>query len=289
MLVENCCQALLAEILPSVTLHRKTGYAIEIGCGTFAFYCELFDQLNLPAIAVEPLPVKNLRKLCKRRNIPLVEACIAEKDGTIDLYMGNYLGSENLNLNSTRQSWWGATEATKKVNAMTMKSLIDEFFIEEISCLKIDIEGAEYSVLSQLSSLSRKLMPKVIMFEYGGGGTFESRQGGWAEEFLQDTVNILHLLKKLGYRQLIQIDSEKGFQEKSFDLKNTDLDSATLFSPGNVYGNIITLHCDEYYPEDRIQGICKKYNGNHLDAPALKISESFLKRVSIRIRQLIYG
>ncbi|MBD2230081.1 FkbM family methyltransferase [Phormidium tenue] len=287
MLVEDCCQALLAQILPTVG-YSKSDYAIEIGCGTFAFYCELFDKLNFPTIAVEPLPAKNLKKLCRRRNIPLVEACITEKNGTVNLYVGNYLGNENLNLSSTCPDWWGSTATAKEVASITLKDLISMFSIERIGCLKIDIEGAEYSVLNQLSSLNPKLLPKVIMFEYGGGGTFESKQGGWAKGFLQDTMNILSLLNNLGYGQLIQIDSEKESKEKVFNLETINLVASTLFSSKNVYGNMIAIHDNKSFPKDRIESICNSFRGDHPETPPLKISEPLSKRIAVEFRRLVY-
>jgi FkbM family methyltransferase len=286
MLVEECCQALLAEILPQSS-SVDSSYAIEIGCGTFAFYCELFDRLGLKAIAVEPLPVENLRKLCRYRNISLAETCVAEHDGLIDLYVGNYLGNENLNLNSTRPDWWGAASTAKKVHSMTLRSLIEKFNIEEISCLKIDIEGAEYSVLSQFSDLSLNLLPRVLMFEYGGGGTFENQQGGWTEDFLKDTLSIVNLLRDLGYEQAIQIDSEEGSCEKILDLKTSPLDANNLFSPKNVYGNIIALYASSY-AENKIRDICRSYRDNQFKTLPLEITEPLLKRISIKIRQLMY-
>ena len=68
MHVEECSQALLKQILPEVDSNRS-GLAIDIGVGTFAFYCQLFDQLRFPTIAVEPLPNKQLRQLCRYRQI----------------------------------------------------------------------------------------------------------------------------------------------------------------------------------------------------------------------------
>ena len=38
MRVEACCQSLLAEILPEID-PKKEGYCIDVGAGTFAFYC----------------------------------------------------------------------------------------------------------------------------------------------------------------------------------------------------------------------------------------------------------
>lgn len=287
MLVESCCQAILAEILPSLSTNRLD-YAIEIGCGTFAFYCELFDKLGLKTIAVEPLPVNNLRKLCFSRDFPLVEACITECDGLIDLYIGNYLGEQNLNLNSTNPKWWGVTSTVKKVESMTLKTLINKFSLDQIICLKIDIEGAEFSVINQLSSLSETLIPKVIMFEYGGGGTYGSREGGWAEEFLKDTLNIIALLPQLGYTMAIKIDSEEEAFEKIIDLKNEILDADNIFEPRNIYGNIIALHGSSLISKDIINNTCKDYRGSQVKAPSLEIAEPLTKRLYIKLRQMVF-
>ena len=57
MKVEDCCQALLAQILPTVDPQRQ-GICIDVGVGTFAFYCELFAQLGfetLPSFVVGPM------------------------------------------------------------------------------------------------------------------------------------------------------------------------------------------------------------------------------------------
>lgn len=286
MLVEKCCQNLLAEIIPDLS-SVDSSYAIEIGCGNFAFYCELFDRLGLKTIAIEPLPVEHLRRICRSRNIPLAEACVAEHDGFIDLYIGNYLGKEDLNLNSTRPDWWGATSTVRKVRSMKLDTLIKDFDIQGISCLKVDIEGAEYSVLNQLSSLTSNLLPKVLMFEYGGGGTFESQQGGWAEDFLKDTLNIVNLLRDLGYGQAIQIDAEEGACEKILDLRTYSLDANSLFSPKNIYGNIIAIHGSNY-SDERIRDICQCYRGNQLKVSPIEITEPLLKKLAIKIRQIIY-
>lgn len=287
MIVEDCCQAVLAEILSS--FGKESGYAIEIGCGTLAFYCELFNKLGFKTIAVEPLPIDYVRHLCQYRNITLVESCIGEYDGTIDLYIGSYLGKENLNLNSTRSNWWGSTSTAKKVESMTLKTLIEKLNIDEITCLKIDIEGAEYSVLKQLSSLSSNQIPNVLMFEYGGGSTFEEKQGGWSEEFLQDTLNILSLLHQFGYRQAIKIDSEQGSVEEVLDLNAVEIKAENLFSPKNIYGNIIALYGENKYSEDKIHEICQNYRDNNRKAPSLKFRESLPSRIlSMRLKICFY-
>ena len=44
MRVEPCCQSVLANILPVVD-SKKEGICIDVGVGTFAFYCEMFGKL----------------------------------------------------------------------------------------------------------------------------------------------------------------------------------------------------------------------------------------------------
>lgn len=56
MNVEECCQALLAYTL-SIVAQQRSHTCIDVGVGTFAFYCKLFAQLGFPTLAVEPLPI----------------------------------------------------------------------------------------------------------------------------------------------------------------------------------------------------------------------------------------
>src|SRR4029077_8803890 len=76
MQVEECCSALLELILPSIDKDRS-GWAIDVGVGTFCFYCEQFARLGFRTAAVEPLPVEELKNLCSKFNIRLVETCLS--------------------------------------------------------------------------------------------------------------------------------------------------------------------------------------------------------------------
>ena len=57
MRVEACCQAVLTDLLPKIDPQRL-GKCLDVGVGTFAFYCQKFAELGFEAIAVEPLPIK---------------------------------------------------------------------------------------------------------------------------------------------------------------------------------------------------------------------------------------
>jgi FkbM family methyltransferase len=285
MKVEACCQALLAKIIPEVAPSRS-GFTIDIGIGTSVFYFELFDKLGFKSVAVEPLPTKQLIQLCQYRNIPLVEACISTQDGMTDLYIGSYQGNQDFNLNSTRPNWWGATSIAKKVQSITLKTLINQLAIDEVTCLKVDVEGSEYSILKQFSSLEKKLHPKVLMFEYGGGNTYGSREAGWSREFLEATLSIFKLLQCLNYQLLIKIDSEDGSRETIFDLKDLQIEAGSIFSFKNLYGNIIALHENIDYSKSMIHDICKTYRDHGDQTPPLKISEPLSRRVSRKMRQI---
>ena len=285
MHVEECCQALLNEILPEIDSERS-GLAIDIGVGTFAFYCQLFDQLKFKTIAVEPLPNKQLKQLCKYRDIQLIESCISEVDGTVNLYIGSYNGEENLNLNSLRSDWWGSTATAKQVQSMTLAKLLAEIAATNITCIKIDVEGMELSIIQQFSQLSQSLLPKVLMFEYGGGATQESGIGGWSKELLDGTIKSLEILRNLGYGQTIIVDLAPDSQEQVVDLQSENLAFKNLFPPQSIYGNIIALKGVQY-PEAKIASICQSYRDNKTVAPPLQVKESLVKRVSLKMRQLI--
>src|SRR2546421_252028 len=152
MQVEECCRTLLAEILPAVD-ESRSGLAIDLGVGTFCFYCEMFADIGFTSIAVEPMPTNELKYICARKNITLIPACVSEVNGTVDLFLGNFQGSENLNLNSMRADWWGATKDKREVKSMRLPNLLEMLNAERVTCLKLDVEGIEPVIIEQLPSL----------------------------------------------------------------------------------------------------------------------------------------
>lgn len=259
MEVESCCQALLKRILPEVD-PQKSGYCVDVGVGTFAFYCELFAQLGFTTIAVEPSPVKKLKKLCDRRSIQLVEACLSDKNGTQTLYMGNFASMDNENFNSLEAEWFGSSPKTKEVKALDLQTFLDEAAIENLTCLKLDIEGWEPVVMKQFADLEPTRLPKITMFEYGGGGPRDQGGKGWSESFLAGTLTCLETLKSCGYGFSIIIDYAYDAEVKIVDLQNQALDADELFLPNAVYGNIISFREGDF-SEAAIANICKAYKG----------------------------
>ena len=259
MQVESCCQALLKEILPEIDPDRK-GVCVDVGVGTFAFYCELFAKLGFQTIAVEPSPVKKLEKLCERQPIKLVEACLSDKNGTQTLYMGNFASMANENFNSLEPAWFGSSPDTKEVKALDLLTFLSDTNIEKLTCLKLDIEGWEPVVMKQLPEISPEQLPQILMFEYGGGSPRSQGGKGWSESFLEGTMLCLETLKNCGYGFSILIDYAHEATPKIFDLQTQILTPDELFLENALYGNIISFREGEFSRE-AIAKICKPYKG----------------------------
>ena len=260
MRVEECCQALLTEILVKVD-EKREGVCIDVGVGTFAFYCELFANLGFPSVAVEPLPINPLIQRCQKSGITLVKSCLSEVDGVQNLYIGNVGSQSNknpkhLNFSSLSSNWWGASSTeVKQVPSKTLKCLLEEIKASKVTCIKIDIEGSESIVISQFKQLSQSLLPKVVMFEYGGGAERGSGTKGWESKFLAGTLECLNVLKECGYSLSIVIDGQENTEEFIFDLQSHVIDPDKIFYSNAKWGNIICfLNCQ--YPEAEIKQIC---------------------------------
>lgn len=257
MRVETCCQALLDRILPVID-KEKTGICIDVGVGTFAFYCEGFARLGFQTIAVEPLPNQKLRKVCQSHQIHLIECCLSDTNDIQNLHIGTFAGFSNRNFSSLDPNWFGASNNTKPVQSMTLPNLLDRLAAPKITCLKLDIEGWESLVIKQLPELPDSLLPKVIMFEYGGGANRQSRKAGWSSQFVSATKECLSVLKDCGYGFSAIIDFAPDAKELIFDLQASDLNLNTIFQANSIYGNIIC--CRHFrYEEAEISKICTSY------------------------------
>jgi len=246
MRVEDFCQHLLRDFLPQIDPQRS-GVAFDVGVGTFSFYCETFAKLGFRTIAVEPLPVKEVYELCARRGITLIESAISDSTGTTTMYIGEYDGVENLNLNSLRPDWWGNSHQTKQVTTITLPMLWERAHADHVTCLKIDTEGSESVILIQLAALLPASLPDIVMFEYGGGSSRASERGAWSQNYLDSTLTCLHSLQQCGYQHSLIIDSDAPL--RSIDLQNAAIDADSLFVPDSHYGNFICFR--SFQPDSR--------------------------------------
>ncbi|MGF1521582.1 MAG: FkbM family methyltransferase [Leptolyngbyaceae cyanobacterium] len=259
MRVENCCQALLKQILPDIDPDKK-GLCFDIGVGTFAFYCELFAQLGFTTIAVEPLPTDKLRLVCQRYPIQLIEQCLSNRVGTQSLYIGQFGHVANANFSSLAPDWFGASAQVQQVATLDLANLLQNVSAVQITCFKLDIEGWEPLVIQQFLDLPTALLPKLVMFEYGGGCSHKDGKKGWSPKFLDGTISCLQTLQQRGYDFSIMIDYAWGTEARIFDLQTMDLSYTTPFYTHGVYGNILSFYrCD--FASALIHKICHPYRG----------------------------
>ncbi len=257
MRVEACCQALLDQILPAID-REKTGICLDVGVGTFAFYCERFARLGFETVAIEPLPSQKLLRVCQNHQIHLIECCLSDLNGSQNLHLGTFAGFSNRNFSSLDPNWFGASNQTKQVQSMTLSSLLDRLTTPKITCLKLDIEGWESVVIKQFPELPESSLPMAIVFEYGGGANKQSRKAGWSSQFLSATRDCLSVLKHCGYGFSVIIDSAPDAKELIFDLQASALDLDAIFPANSIYGNIISCrHFQDKKAE--ISQICAFY------------------------------
>ena len=255
--VEGCCLFLLNNILPRIDSKRE-GICIDVGVGTFAFYCEMFSMLGFETVAVEPLPIKSLRSLCEWHKIKLIEGCLSDINGPQKLYVGTWANDVNFNFSSLEPDWFGSSTETRKVQSLTLLKLLSKVKPKKLACLKIDIEGMELSVVKQFLDLPKSLLPKVVMFEYGGASSRSEGKNGWSDKFLKSTMVCLSVLKECGYSFSIMVDAVKDMKEKIFNLQFSDIDPDSIFPFNASYGNIVLLR-DVHFDEKKIAEVCSLY------------------------------
>jgi FkbM family methyltransferase len=281
MNVEDCCQSILSKLLP-VADPERYGFAIDIGVGTFAFYCELFDRLGYQTVAVEPLPTKKLLRLCCRRHIKLIQACISDMQGDVAIFIGQFDGQENSNLSSLRQDWWGGSSKKMIVPSIKLESLLQGLNHAKVTCIKIDVEGIEFSIIRQFRDLGENSLPDILMFEYGGGDTKASGKGGWQKDIFESTVNTVELLKQLSYKQVLVNESAET-KVRKFNLE--DIESPVeIFDADDIYGNVIAIKSD-LITMLHINSICDALSDSFQFSMS-EIEESFSKKLLTGLRSV---
>ena len=216
---------------------KHEGVFIEIGLGSLNYSFIWARKLGLRCYAVEPLPSAHLIEQALKHNVDLTESAIADVSGKISIYLGNLNGVPVSDISSLCPDWWGGGTETKTVNAISLHGFVTQKRIPSISCLKIDTEGSELAVISGLRFFKEHQLPKLIVFEYGGGGNRTNQTGGWQPKFFDKTIECLRMLKTLGYTYAVVIeqaaDVVKVHELAEFD----ELDN--LFPSEAVVGNIM--------------------------------------------------
>lgn len=266
MEVEKTIHDLLPYLLKRFD-EKKEGVTIEIGVGTSNFYCVIFAKNGYRTFAIEPLPVNQLFQLAIIYKFELIQACIYLQNKKMNIYSGHFNGEDTLDVSSINSNWWGIKESSKifTVPALTFKSFIDNYRIDQITYLKIDTEGSEWEIIQQIKEDNAYNLPRIIEFEYGGGDLRCSAKAGWSEEYFSKTKKCIQHLNNLGYNYILMFENKEN-KLLNFDLCNVN-NIELLFKDHFEYGNILmfrrplySLHILRLFIiKGRIKAILKPY------------------------------
>ncbi len=226
---EHLTDALLETLLPRVDPDRTSTF-VEIGCGTGNFSFVMARRLGYKALAVEPVCPQHAHAVGQECGVTVYSVAIADHDGHVMMRM-HPNGDDDFA--SMLPNW---TPGGKEFlyPSLTLKTFLQWGNVTGISCLKLDVEGAENIILRQLKDLPVALLPKIVVFEYGGGGNRSEGKGGWTEEHFTNTVECINTVRDLGYVLGWRFDCNLGGLEID-GCTNSDV----MFPPNSHYGNIV--------------------------------------------------
>lgn len=161
-------------------------YVIDCGSNiglSVIFFKQLFPHAEI--VAFEPDPViyqvlqKNIISAGVAEGVTCVGACLSAEQGSVTFYPDGSDGGSNINHG----------QATKEITVPAV--VLSDYITKSVDFLKIDIEGAEFEVLSS----SRESLAKVknIFVEYHS----QTAQA-------QNLDDILSILKSAGFRYYIE-------------------------------------------------------------------------------------
>lgn len=168
---------------------------VDIGANE-GFYVMKVKETNpdveVFAVEANPLMFKHLRdniKENKIKKVHLFNKALCSKNGKVKFEIVPEVGAIGALDFRLQPRPWVRDEQIKTVwvNAMTLKKLCKDYFIDKIDILKLDVEGAEYKILKNSKSLLNKI--EKIVVEYHSP---EIRK------------NILCFLKKSGFKLIAE-------------------------------------------------------------------------------------
>ena len=139
------------------------------------------------------------------KNFSLYNQCISNKKEVLYMSSINYNSGQN-RVKSTKSDGIA-------VNANTVDNIVKSEKIKNISFIKIDVEGFELAVLQGAKETIELFKPFLFM---------ELSSSNLKEQNVQPH-QILEEIKKLGYKHILDINTEKEIQVASCDEIETDI------------------------------------------------------------------
>lgn len=218
-------------------LCSKKGITVDIGaaCGQYTF---LLAQHSKLCYAFEPRE-KQAKELVflashSRTNIKVEQYALSDKEGECEFYITE--GAEGLSsLEPTTEN----SNYTQKKTIVRRKKL-DDYRLENVSFIKIDVEGHEQSVIIGASETINRWKP-VLMIE------IEKRHNAKSYQI------ILKHLVAMGYDGFFLIENKwkkiKHFDQATHQSNDNTPIQASNWKPRGVYiNNFVFIHKDTSLP-----------------------------------------
>jgi FkbM family methyltransferase len=119
-------------------------------------------------------------------NVHIIPCALCERDGPVTFYLGTGRGSGSSSL-TPPHDYYG-DQVT--VAGVSLDTLVSRERLEQVDCIKLDIEGAEYDAFRGARNLLSRQRPPLLVFEYHP--TVASRSS-W------DLVEAMRYLSQFGY------------------------------------------------------------------------------------------
>lgn len=175
----------------------KQGWCIDGGAGIQDFFGLYFSEWGWQSVIVEPLPSDALLNSL-HNGVMLEPSALCAIDGHTTLYTGHDGNTHSLDDNWEDVTGHPHAKAPMEVQAIRYESLLEKWDIDRVTCLKLDVEGSEWSIIQQFVEDDMPL-PQIVSIEYGGGFTKSSGMGGWQEHRFENVLKCIDVLRACGY------------------------------------------------------------------------------------------
>lgn len=169
---------------------NETSSVLSFGVGTDAsFDLALIQKYGLKLQAFDPTPrsAEWVASKIKDDRFVFHPYAISDQDGELEFF----LPSDSNMVSGSIAHREGLGSQSFRVKALSPKSVYEYLKIQAVDYMKMDIEGAEYSVIPKICELERESLPKQLAIEFHH--FFPNLKN-------EDTLDAVRLLKKQGYR-----------------------------------------------------------------------------------------
>jgi len=152
---------------------ERNGAVLDVGVnrGTIALYlCRLFS--DLPIHLIEPIPAQCeyiTERFSRFPTVKVHQLALSDRNGTADFHLADHTGSSSLFANEgdlSAQNSKHNTIENFEVEVQTLDTWCENNDVNHISCMKIDAQGAEHSILTGGERMLKSQAVDVIMLEW---------------------------------------------------------------------------------------------------------------------------